>query len=131
MSRKIAASALALTLALDSTSIAYATVASPAGVAMDGREKVLVDGDGWTLYTFDKDQHGESECTFLCAAAWPPLAAPAGARAHGPWSLIRRSSGTLQWAYNGSPLYTYRLDFSRGEVSGNGADGGLWHVAKP
>lgn len=111
--------------------MAQAAMAPPAGVAMDGPGKILVDGAGRTLYTFDKDKPGASECTFLCAVAWPPLVARAGAQAHGPWTLVRRSSGAFQWAHDGSPLYTYRLDFKRGDVSGNGADGGVWHVAKP
>ncbi|MEZ2210009.1 hypothetical protein AAE029_10090 [Sinorhizobium sp. CB7] len=103
---------------------------SPASVVMSGRAKILADGDGRSLYTFDKDHPGKSACTLLCAVAWPPFIAPVGATAHGKWSLVRRPSGVSQWAYNGSPLYTYRFDSKRGDVRGDGAEG-VWHVAKP
>ncbi|RCW77864.1 putative lipoprotein with Yx(FWY)xxD motif [Phyllobacterium bourgognense] len=130
MSRTIMTSMLALSLALSASSMAYADMAAPARVIMHGQTKILTDAHGWSLYTFDEDQPGKSECTLLCATAWPPFEAPASARTSGHWSLIRRSSGVLQWAYKGSPLYTYRLDFKPGEIRGDGAEG-IWHLAKP
>ena len=33
----------------------------------------LVDGQGHTLYLFEKDEAGESYCNGACAAVWPPL----------------------------------------------------------
>lgn len=32
----------------------------------------LTDQNGMTLYTFDKDRPGESNCYDQCALSWPP-----------------------------------------------------------
>lgn len=121
---------ISLGLALMSASLAEAKTMSPAAVATIGQHKLLTDSDGQSLYTFDKDQPGKSACTLLCALAWPPFAAPAGAKASGPWSVVTRPTGVTQWAYNGSPLYTYHFDSKPGDVHGNGAEG-VWHLARP
>jgi predicted lipoprotein with Yx(FWY)xxD motif len=92
--------------------------------------KVLTDAKGLTLYTYDKDEPGKSNCTGLCAVAWPPVTAPEGASATAGFTVIERGSGTRQWAYKGRPLYTYVFDMSPGDVKGDGDDG-VWHVAKP
>ena len=91
---------------------------------------VLVAPDGRTLYTYDKDDEGVSNCSGLCAAAWPPLLAPDGARATDSFTVITRSGGDKQWAYNERPLYLYIGDSLPGDVDGDGADG-VWHVARP
>ena len=36
---------------------------------------VLADAKGMTLYTFDKDADGKSNCNGKCAENWPPLKA--------------------------------------------------------
>src|SRR6266568_5595081 len=36
---------------------------------------ILVDAQGITLYRYDKDSAGTSNCTGSCATVWPPLAA--------------------------------------------------------
>jgi len=128
MSRTIAASLLVV--ASLSSSLAQAKEMVPVEVVMVGQEKILADENGKSLYTFDKDQPGKSDCTGICAAIWPPLVAAEGAKASGQWSLVRRHDGSMQWAFNGSPLYTYRLDTRPGDVSGDGAEG-VWHVARP
>ena len=91
---------------------------------------VLVAPDGRTLYIYDNDDKGVSNCSGLCAAAWPPLLALDSARATDSFTVITRSSGDKQWAYNGQPLYLYIGDSIPGDVDGNGADG-VWHVARP
>ncbi|GAA3114934.1 hypothetical protein GCM10010520_68430 [Rhizobium viscosum] len=121
---------VSLGLALMSASLAEAKTMSPAAVATIGQHKLLTDADGQSLYTFDKDQPGKSECTLLCALAWPPFEAPAGAKASGHWSIVTRPTGVTQWAYNGAPLYTYHFDSQPGDVHGDGAEG-VWHVARP
>ena len=73
---------------------------------------MLVDAKGMTLYTYDKDAAGVSNCTGQCAQNWPPLKAEAGAKAEGEWSLVKRDDGSLQWAYDGKPLYTFINDSS-------------------
>ena len=92
--------------------------------------KVLADGRGMTLYTFDKDIAGKSMCNDQCAVLWPPLVAKEGTNAPANWSAITRTDGSKQWAYEGKPLYTFAEDVKPGDVTGNGYYGGMWHVAK-
>jgi predicted lipoprotein with Yx(FWY)xxD motif len=82
-----------------------------------------------TLYTFDKDAAGKPSCYDQCAAKWPPLTAAAGAKADGDYTLVKRKDGSMQWAYNGRPLYLWQKDKKPGDVTGDGV-GGVWHVAK-
>ncbi len=91
---------------------------------------VLVAPDGRTLYTYDKDGKSVSNCSGLCAAAWPPLLAPDGADATDGFMVVTRSGGDRQWAHDGQPLYLYVGDSAPGDVEGDGADG-VWHVARP
>ena len=91
---------------------------------------MLVDQNGMTLYTYDKDSDGKSACNGQCAQNWPPLMAEAGAKAEGEWSVITRDDGSMQWAYDGKPVYTFVMDEKAGDVTGDGKMGG-WHVAKP
>ncbi len=91
---------------------------------------VLVAPDGMTLYTYDKDGDGISNCSGFCAVAWPPLLAGDNAEATNSFTVIARSGGDPQWAYNGQPLYLYIGDSKPGDVDGDGVDG-VWHVARP
>jgi predicted lipoprotein with Yx(FWY)xxD motif len=92
--------------------------------------QVLVDSSGKTLYTFDRDAPGQSNCTGACAVAWPPVQAPQEAMPRNGFTIIIRESGTRQWTYKGMPLYDYIQDRRPGDVAGNG-DEGVWHVATP
>lgn len=90
---------------------------------------VYADAKGMTLYTFDKDTvPGKSVCNGDCAAAWPPLAAPADGVANGAWSVVTRDDGTKQWAFQGKPLYTFAKDAALGDAKGDKA-GDVWHAA--
>ncbi|MDH4562969.1 hypothetical protein [Pseudomonas sp. BN411] len=91
---------------------------------------MLVDAKGMTLYTYDKDSDGKSACNGQCAQNWPPLMAEAGAKAEGEWSVVKRDDGSMQWAYDKKPLYTFVMDKKAGDVTGDGKMG-VWHVAKP
>jgi predicted lipoprotein with Yx(FWY)xxD motif len=117
-------------LALGLSASANAAPTKTTVAVVQGSERHLENADGRSLYTFGKDAPGKSACNLLCAAAWPPLLAPTGSRASGHWSLVKRESGLTQWAYNGSPLYTYLFDFKPGDVRGDGAEG-VWHLARP
>lgn len=109
------------------TAIAYA--GGPAKVMDTSAGKVWTNGEGMTLYTFDKDEQGTSNCYDKCAANWPPLAAQADASAEGDWSLVERTDGSTMWAYKGMPLYTFVGDKAPGDVTGDGK-GDVWHLAK-
>lgn len=91
---------------------------------------VMTDPKGMTLYTFAKDTTGVSSCTGKCLANWPAYIAPARSGtlpAH--ISVITRPDGSLQYAYNGMPLYFYIKDGDSGDAYGQGI-GGVWSVIK-
>lgn len=109
---------------------AAAQSAAPAKVADTSKGKALVDAKGMTLYTFDKDSTGKSNCNGTCAQNWPPLMADASAKASGDWSPVKRDDGSMQWAYKGHPLYTWVKDTKPGDTTGDGVNN-IWHVAAP
>ncbi len=104
---------------------------------------IFTANDGLSLYYFDNDSAGASTCnaendapvgasndTTSCAAIWPPLLASSGAQASGDFTLITRSDGSMQWAWNDFPLYTYINDSEQGDVNGDGLNN-IWHLARP
>ena len=94
------------------------------------RNGLLTDGAGRTLYTFDKDATGRSNCSGGCASAWPPFYAGDAAKDNAPFTIVSRDDGRRQWARDGKPLYYFAGDAQPGEVNGDGS-GGAWHVVKP
>jgi predicted lipoprotein with Yx(FWY)xxD motif len=95
------------------------------------QDGMLVDANGMTLYTFDRDAagSGKSVCNGPCTTIWPPLigsTAPAG----GDYSVIQRDDGNQQIAYKGKPLYRWSKDMKPGDKTGDGFNQ-IWHVAKP
>jgi predicted lipoprotein with Yx(FWY)xxD motif len=89
----------------------------------------LVDAKGMTLYTFDKDASGKSNCNGGCATNWPPAAAAASDKASGDFTLVTRDDGAKQWAHKGKPLYTWAKDKKAGDAGGGAIAN--WHVAAP
>jgi predicted lipoprotein with Yx(FWY)xxD motif len=100
---------------------------------------VVVDGQGYTLYRFDKDspKPPTSNCADACAQKWPPVLATPGT----PLTVegveqeavgtINRSDGTIQLTLNGWPVYRYSGDPQPGATSGQGSDGGVWAAVTP
>ena len=93
-----------------------------------GGKMVLTDANGMTLYIFDKDAPGVTNCYEQCAINWPPLMADASAKADGEFTLVDRTDGTKMWAYKGLPLYLWKDDKAPGDITGDGV-GGVWHLA--
>ncbi|WP_332688615.1 COG4315 family predicted lipoprotein [Devosia sp.] len=93
-----------------------------------GGKMVLTDANGMTLYIFDKDAPGVSNCYEQCAINWPPLMADAAAMAEGEFSVVDRTDGTKMWAYKSMPLYYWMDDKAPGDITGDGV-GGVWHLA--
>ena len=121
--------AVAVTLG---AALAYADdMTMPAMTGDSNLGKVLTDNKKMTLYTFDKDQPGKSNCNGICADHWPPLMAAANAKPMGDWSIITRDDGTKQWAYKGKPLYGWDKDQKPGDTTGDGVNNNVWHVAHP
>lgn len=96
---------------------------------------ILVDGNGRTLYLFEKDTSSSSTCYGSCASYWPPLLtggkpqAGAGVNA----SLLgttKRTDGTTEVTYAGHPLYYVVTDHNPGDASGEGVNnyGASWFV---
>jgi predicted lipoprotein with Yx(FWY)xxD motif len=102
----------------------------PAKVGDTSMGKVLTDSKGMTLYTFDRDTAGKSNCNGQCAQNWPPLMAAAGAQSSGDWTVVTRDDGSKMWAYKGKPLYTWVKDSKAGDTTGEGVNN-VWRVAKP
>ena len=89
----------------------------------------LAAANGMTLYTFDNDSAGTSNCYDSCATSWPPYLAASGAAAPGAgFTTVQRKDGTQQWAKDGAPLYFWVGDSAPGETTGDGV-GGVWHTA--
>jgi predicted lipoprotein with Yx(FWY)xxD motif len=93
-----------------------------------GGQQVLTDEAGMTLYIFDNDTAGVSNCYDGCAAKWPPLFAETGATTEGDFSVVERTDGTNMWAYKDMPLYYWVDDTAPGDITGDGV-GGVWHLA--
>ena len=109
---------------------AFAQMA-PAKTGDSARGKVLTDGKGMTLYTFDKDAGGKSACNGPCATNWPPLMAAADAKPASDYTIIVRDDGSKQWAHKGKPLYTWKNDKKAGDITGDGFANNSWHIATP
>ena len=93
--------------------------------------KYLTDFAGITLYTFDKDIHGVSNCSSLCVNVWPVYTSGATAQKTFPANImvITRADGIKQFAWKGMPLYYHATDTKVGDMTGDGI-GGAWHMVK-
>lgn len=107
------------------------------GKAVDKMGMVVQDGDGRTMYRFDKDTpkpEGKSNCNNQCAVTWPPLLSDTVPQVEGIdsklVSLITRADGKKQVAIDGWALYAYSQDPKPGAWKGQGV-GGTWFVVQP
>jgi predicted lipoprotein with Yx(FWY)xxD motif len=106
---------------------AIAATSEPATLGDTAKGKAWVDAKGMTLYFFDKDIAGKSNCNDQCAVKWPPLQAAADSKASGDWTIIARNDGSMMWAFEGHPLYTFVDDKKAGDVTGDNVNG--FHIA--
>ena len=82
---------------------AYAAGKMPEGVQArksDAGVTVLADAKGMTLYTFDKDMPGKSNCAAKCLMAWPALVAGDSAKDMGDWTVVTRDDGSKLGDYS-------------------------------
>jgi predicted lipoprotein with Yx(FWY)xxD motif len=111
---------------------------------VSGTGKVLVNGQGMTLYVNDLDTADDFKCVGECANEWPPVKVPSGttvpktfAGVTGAFTVVTRPGGARQLAIEGHPLYTFVRDKRPGMVRGNGfVDEGsgttlTWHAITP
>ena len=103
--------------------IAFIEVVTPPGIQI---EKTLLgyvaaDQKRKTLYAPQVEIDVASICVGKsCLDDWSPVIAPRIARPIGDWSVITRSDGLTQWAYNSKPLFRYAGDVSIHENKGHG-----------
>lgn len=95
----------------------------------------LMDTNGMTLYTFDKDSKNKSNCYNECESKWPVfysdiinLKLPKNVYKE-DFKTIKRNNGTLQTTYKSQPLYYFFKDTNSGETKGDGVKG-VWHIVK-
>jgi predicted lipoprotein with Yx(FWY)xxD motif len=93
---------------------------------------ILTDTQGMTLYLYQKDGVGSSNCTGDCAKQYPPLTVPQGVAVLAAQGIVgnvgalERTDGTYQVLYNDAPLYRYSGDKKPGDTNGIAND---WSVA--
>ena len=96
----------------------------------------LVGPDGMTLYRFNPDEPGLSNCTDQCAANWPPLLLEEGQRPNpnagvvGELGTTERDDGTFQVTYQDMPLYYWVNDEVPGDATGHEVND-VWYVVPP
>ncbi len=108
----------------------------PTDILVDDSNMVIVsagflaDSDGNTLYVFDDDEDGVSNCIDECTNSWLPFTVdgdPEAGDGVGTVATITRDDGTTQVTHNGQPLYYYSEDSGVGDQSGDGKNG-AWHM---
>jgi predicted lipoprotein with Yx(FWY)xxD motif len=102
-------------------------------VASTSLGRVVVDGDGRTVYLLTADSPGHATCDAGCQHYWPPV--PSG---HGVGGIAKVASTALPGGgstetVGGQPVYTYSGDQAAGDVSGEGVNefGGTWYAVSP
>ena len=98
----------------------------------------LTDGDGRSLYRFDKDSAtpSQSNCDGDCAVTWPPLLVSRGQALYivgidpGRVGFVERADGSCQITVGGWPVYYFSKDKKPGDLLGQGV-GGTWFAVAP
>ena len=121
---------LPLVTAFSVVAATSALAAPPVQTVETDKGKVIAAENGMTLYTYKKDEKGESYCYDKCAVNWPPYLADASAAADGDYTLVERKDGKKQWALKGMPLYFWIKDTKKGDATGDGV-GSVWDAARP
>jgi len=128
-SRLVIAAAVMALLLVGAGAASAASGSTTRGVTVatgaSGLGRILVDGRGHTLYLFEKDKKGQSACSGVCTAYWPPLVANGKGIAikgvkQSLLASIRRADGSRQVTYAGHPLYLFSGDAKRGQTNGEG-----------
>jgi predicted lipoprotein with Yx(FWY)xxD motif len=96
--------------------------------------KIIVDGEGKTLYMFTPDEGGTPTCYDDCATAWPPLTSDDAAAVtvgagldQSKVTVVDRTDGGKQVKYGEYPLYYFANDAAAGDVNGQGLND-KWYV---
>ncbi len=87
--------------------------------------RLLTTRSGFSVYTWDGDVKGRSNCHGDCEMQWPPMLAAESTQTRGEWGVIERFPGVKQWTYRGRPLYTRAADRRARSLEGQDIHG--WH----
>jgi len=95
---------------------------------------IFTDGNGMTLYTYANDTKDASTCYGTCALNWPALLVSQSPKIASDliaskFSVVIRTDGSKQAAFEGMPLYYFARDVKPGDTNGQGI-GGVWSVYK-
>lgn len=98
-------------------------------VATTSLGKVLVDGEGRTVYLLTADGHDTSTCGAGCLAVWPAVA-PGHAKLGVATGSTATPDGTMTMTVAGHPVYVFSEDHGPGDVNGEGLKefGGTWYA---
>ena len=91
-----------------------------ASMTSDSLGDVLVDGNGKTVYLFEKDNGLESACTGGCAESWPPVMSASTPAAGDGVDASKLGVSNGQVTYNGHLLYYFSGDLVAGDMNGVG-----------
>jgi predicted lipoprotein with Yx(FWY)xxD motif len=106
---------------------AVIALAAVAGSAVAASSDILTSKTGMTVYTFDKDSAGKSNCNAACLALWPAVPVADAPSADRDFGSIQRDDGTQQLAYKNQPVYYFIKDKKPGDANGDNVKG-VWHV---
>lgn len=111
-----------------SSSLLWASDASfTKEVTLDDGRIIMADAKtGLTLYTFDVDDAGVSNCFGRCLNAWPVFATEEDSLEE-PFGIHTREDGTKQVMLNDEPLYFFVGDQAEGDINGDDLNG-VWHI---
>jgi predicted lipoprotein with Yx(FWY)xxD motif len=89
-----------------------------------------------TVYLFEADKAGKSNCTGACPSTWPPVTGTPraqGAAMAADLGTVTRPNGTKQVTYKGHPLYLYTRDKDNGDAYGEALKqfGAEWYALRP
>ena len=139
-----AASALTLTACGNNNSNGTATDTNASGgpgsssaaglsVASTSLGRVLVDGQGMTLYVLSADGMNKSTCSPTCLQFWPASAPGGTSKIQASTGQTTTPDGTPIATVAGHPVYTFSKDHQPGDVNGEGLQefGGTWYAVSP
>ena len=106
---------------------AVMVLAAVAGSAVAASSDILTSKTGMTIYTFDKDSAGKSNCRDACLALWPAVPVADAPSADRDFGSIQRDDGTKQLTYKERPVYYFIKDKKPGDANGDNVKN-VWHV---
>lgn len=95
-------------------------------IELENGDSILGGPAGLSLYTFDVDDEGVSNCFGSCLVTWPALLTQKD-ELPSPFSVHVRPDGAKQVVLDGEPLYYFISDKKVGEMKGDNL-GGVWHI---